>query len=29
MTLWKASVLGRFDRETGLHRPGRMWFMPN
>ena len=29
MTLRKANVLGCFDCETGLHLPGRMWFMPN
>ncbi len=29
MTLMKTMILGSFSRETGLHLPGRMWFMPN
>lgn len=25
----KPLILGSFARETGLHLPSRMWFMPN
>lgn len=29
MTQMKTMVLGQCDHKTGLHLPGRMWFMPN
>lgn len=29
MKIAKTRVLGAFERETGLHLPSRMWFMPN